>query len=84
MKSTIHIETYTMAAYRAIRPAVVASNVGTFGVCGLTISATIKQSDYAYLVDVVNHAAQSAGIHRSEYNIIALQKIPKTPQGDRT
>lgn len=79
MKSTIHIETYTMAAYRAIRPAVVASNVGTFGVCGLTISATIKQSDYAYLVDVVKQAAQSAGIPRSEYNIIALQKIPKTP-----
>ena len=77
MKATIHIETYTMAAYRAIRPAVVASNVGTFGVCGLTISATIKQSDYAYLVDVVNHAAQSAGIPRTEYAIINLQSILK-------
>ena len=75
MKSTIHIETYTMAAYRAIRPAVVASNLGYFGVCGLTISATIKQSDYAYLVDVVNHAAQSAGIPRTEYAIINLQSI---------
>jgi hypothetical protein len=77
MKVTIHIETYTMAAYRAIRPAVVASNLGYFGVCGLTISATIKQSDYAYLVDVVNHAAQSAGIPRTEYAIINLQSILK-------
>ncbi len=77
MKATIHIETYTMAAYRAIRPAVVASNLGYFGVCGLTISATIKQSDYAYLVDVVNHAAQSAGIPRTEYTIINLQSILK-------
>ena len=79
MKVTVLIETQTMAAYRAIRPAVVASNIGTFGVCGLTISATIKQSDYAYLVDVVKQAAQSAGIPRSEYNILALQKIPQTP-----
>jgi len=77
MKATIHIETYTMAAYRAIRPAVVASNLGYFGVCGLTISATIKQSDYAYLVDVVNHAAQSAGIPCTEYAIINLQSILK-------
>ena len=77
MKATVHIETYTMAAYRAIRPAVVASNLGYFGVCGLTISATIKQSDYAYLVDVVNHAAQSAGIPRTEYAIINLQSILK-------
>ena len=77
MKATIHIEAYTMAAYRAIRPAVVASNLGYFGVCGLTISATIKQSDYAYLVDVVNHAAQSAGIPRTEYAIINLQSILK-------
>jgi hypothetical protein len=77
MKATIHIETYTMAAYRAIRPAVVASNLGYFGVCGFTISATIKQSDYAYLVDVVNHAAQSAGIPRTEYAIINLQSILK-------
>ena len=77
MKITIHIETYTTAAYRAIRPAVVASNLGYFGVCGLTISATIKQSDYAYLVDVVNHAAQSAGIPRTEYAIINLQSILK-------
>ena len=77
MKATIHIENYTMAAYRAIRPAVVASNLGYFGVCGLTISATINQSDYAYLVDVVNHAAQSAGIPRTEYAIINLQSILK-------
>ena len=82
MKVTIHIETYTMAAYRAIRPAVVASNVGTFGVCGLTISATIKQSDYPYLVDVVNHAAQSAGVDHSEYAIINLQNILKPKRND--
>ena len=57
MKATVHIETYTMAAYRAIRPAVVSTNIGTFGVCGLTISATISMTDYAYLADVVKNAA---------------------------
>ena len=77
MKSTILIETYTMAAYRAIRPAVVASNVGYLGVSGLTISATIKQSDYAYLVDVVNHAAQGAGIPRDEYDIKTVHGISR-------
>ena len=77
MKTVIHIETYTMAAYRAIRPAVVSTNIGTFGVCGLTISATIKQSDYAYLVDVVNHAAQSAGIPRDEYDIKTVHAISR-------
>ena len=77
MKSTILIETYTMAAYRAIRPAVVASNVGYLGVSGLTISATIKQSDYAYHVDVVNHAAQSAGIPRDEYDIKTVHGISR-------
>jgi hypothetical protein len=77
MKATIHIETYTMAAYRAIRPAVVASNLGYLGVSGLTISATIKQSDYAYLVDVVNHAAQSAGIPRDEYDIKTVHAISR-------
>ncbi len=77
MKVIIHIETYTMAAYRAIRPAVVASNVGTFGVSGLTISATIKQSDYAYLVDVVNHAAQNTGIPRDEYDIKTVHAISR-------
>ena len=77
MKVTIHIETYTMAAYRAIRPALVAANVGYLGVCGLTISATIKQSDYAYLVDVVNHAAQSAGIPRDEYDIKTVHAISR-------
>ena len=77
MKTIIHIETYTMAAYRAIRPAVVASNVGIFGVCGLTISATIKQSDYAYLVDVVNNAAQNTGIPRDEYDIKTVHAISR-------
>ena len=77
MKATFHIETYTMAAYRAIRPAVVSTNIGTFGVCGLTISASINMTDYAYLADVVKNAAQSAGIPHSEYAIITLQNIPK-------
>ena len=77
MKSTIHIETHTIPAYRAIRPALVAANVGYLGVCGLTISATIKQSDYAYLVDVVNHAAQSAGIPRDEYDIKTVHGISR-------
>ena len=77
MKATIPIETYTMAAYRAIRPALVAANVGYLGVSGLTISATIKQSDYAYLVDVVNHAAQSAGIPRDEYDIKTVHAISR-------
>ena len=80
MKVTIHIETHTIPAYRAIRPAVVATNLGTFGVCGLTISATIKQSDYAYLVDVVNHAAQSAGVHPAEYTINTIQPISRNPE----
>ena len=82
MKATIHIETPTIPAYRAIRPAVVASNVGFFGVCGLTISATIKQSDYAYLVDVVNHAAQSAGVDRAEYEIRTMHNITKPTKND--
>ena len=72
-----------MAAYRAIRPAVVTNIVGYVGVCGLTISATINQRDYAYLVDVVNQAAQSAGVHRSEYGIITLHNIQKPHRGDR-
>ena len=77
MKTHVLIETHTTSAYRAIRPAIVAANVGTFGVCGLTISATIKQSDYAYLVDVVNHAAQSAGIPRDEYDIKTVHAISR-------
>ena len=77
MKVTILIETQTKAAYRAIRPALVAANVGYLGVSGLTISATIKQSDYAYLIDVVNHAAQSAGIPRDEYDIKTVHGISR-------
>ncbi len=86
MKSTILIETHTISAYRAIRPALVAANVGYLGVSGLTfppskgargITATIKQSDYAYLVDVVNHAAQSAGIPRDEYDIKTVHAISR-------
>ncbi len=77
MKSVILIEAYTMPAYRAIRPAIVGAQTGYVGVCGLTFSATIYQKDYPYLVDVVNIAAQSAGIPRNEYSIIALQNIAK-------
>jgi hypothetical protein len=75
MKTVIHIETFTSAAYRAIRPALVASIDGYLGVCNSTFSATIKQSDYAYLVDVVKHAAQSAGVDHSEYAINQLKTL---------
>ena len=75
MKTTILIEAYTTPAYRAIRPAIVGAHIGYVGVCGLTFSATIYQKDYPYLVDVVNIAAQNAGIPRNEYSIIALQNI---------
>ena len=79
MKSTIHIETYTMAAYRAIRPALVASSVGYLGVSGTTFSATIDIDDYPLLADVVSNAAQSAGVPRNEYAIINLHTI-KSPE----
>ena len=77
MKVQILIETHTTSAYRAIRPALVASNVGYLGVSGLTISATIFMKDFAYLVDVVNHAAQSAGIPRDEYDIKTVHAISR-------
>ena len=75
MKATILIETHTMPAYRAIRPALVAAKVGYLGVSGLTISATINPKDFAYLVDVVNHAAQSARVSRDEYEIKTMHNI---------
>ena len=77
MKATILIETHTIPAYRAIRPAIVAAKVGYIGVSGLTISATINPKDFAYLVDVVNHAAQSAGIPRDEYDIKTVHAISR-------
>ena len=75
MKVQILIETHTTTAYRAIRPAIVAAKVGYIGVSGLTISATIFIKDFACLVDVVNTAARSAGIHREEYTIKTMQNI---------
>lgn len=75
MNPTVLIQTYTIAAYRAIRPALVASNIGYLGVSGMMISATINAKDYAYLVDLVNQAAQAAGIPRSEYDIILLHTL---------
>jgi hypothetical protein len=77
MKVQVLIETHTIPAYRAIRPAIVAAKVGYIGVSGLTISATINPKDFAYLVDVVNHAAQSAGIPRDEYNIKTVHAISR-------
>ena len=75
MEALIHIETYTVAAYRAIRPAIVASGIGYFGVSGLLISASIKTKDYSYLVAVVNQAAECAGVDRSEYSIVLMEML---------
>ena len=77
MKTQVLIETHTMPAYRAIRPAVVTAKVGYIGVSGLTISVTIFMKDFAYLVDVVNTAAQSARVSRDEYEIRTLHNISK-------
>lgn len=82
MKTQVLIETHTISAYRAIRPAIVAAKVGYLGVSGLTISATINPKDFAYLVDVVNHAAQSAGVDRSEYEIRTMHNIPQPTKND--
>jgi len=84
MKAQVLIETYTNRAYHAIRPAFVAAKVGYLGVSGMTFSATIFQKDYPYLVDVINHAAQKAGVHRDEYNILTLQNISMPPKTDET
>ena len=75
MEALIHIETYIVAAYRAIRPAIVASGIGYFGVSGLLISAKIKTKDYSYLVAVVNQAAECAGVDRSEYSIVLMEML---------
>ena len=77
MKTQVLIETHTIPAYRAIRPAIVAAKVGYLGVSGLTISVTIFMKDFAYLVDVVNTAAQSARVSRDEYEIRTLHNISK-------
>ena len=66
-----------MPAYRAIRPALVAANVGYLGVSGLAISVTIFMKDFAYLVDVVNHAAQSSGVDPAEYEIRTMHNITR-------
>ena len=80
MKVTVLIETQTKSAYRAIRPALVAHITGYIGVCGYTFSATINQADFANLVDVVNNAAQRAGVHPAEYAIIQLNTLlPQRP-----
>ena len=75
MKSIIHIEAFTLPAYRAIRPALVASKVGYLGVSGMVFSATINTSDYAYLVAVITQATQFAGIPASEYSIVLMQNL---------
>ena len=82
MKSTVLIETKTMAAYRAIRPAIVAAKVGYLGVSGLTISATMNPKDFGYLVDVVTHAAQSAHVSRDEYEIRTMHNVSKPSKKD--
>lgn len=75
MKAQILIEAYTMPAYRAIRPALVASSVGYLGVSGMTFSATIDIDDYPMLANVVSNATQCAGVPRNEYAIINLHTI---------
>ena len=82
MKSTILIKAHTIGAYRAIRPALVAANVGYLGVSGLTISATINPKDFGYLVDVVNDAARSAHISSDEYDIKTVHNISKPTKND--
>ena len=82
MKTIIHIEAYTKAAYHAIRPALVTSINGFLGVCNSTFSATINKSEYDHLVEVVRTAAQSAGVDHSEYAIINLQRILKPRRND--
>ena len=80
MKTTILIKTHSTSAYRAIRPALVAHITGYIGVCGYTFSATINQADFASLVDVVNNAAQRAGVHPAEYTINTIQPISRNPE----
>ena len=75
MRATILIEAYTAPAYRAIRPALVASSVGYLGVSGMTFSATIDIDDYPMLANVVSNAAQNAGVPRNEYDIINLHTL---------
>jgi hypothetical protein len=80
MKTQVLIETHTIPAYRAIRPALVAHISGYIGVCGYTFSATINQADFASLVDVVNNAAQRAGVHPAEYTINTIQPVSRNPE----
>ena len=75
MKAIVHIEAYTMPAYRAIRPALVNSNVGYLGVSGMVFSATIDSRDYAYLVDVIHQATRSGGVPLNEYSIVLMQML---------
>ena len=75
MKAIVHIEAYTMPAYRAIRPALVNSQVGYLGVSGMIFSATIDTNDYAYLVAVIHQATQEGGVPPSEYSIVLMQMI---------
>ena len=75
MEALIHIEAYTVTAYRVIRPAIVTTGIGYFGVSGLLISARIKTKDYSYLVDVVNQAAEQAGVGREEYSIVLMKML---------
>ena len=46
------------------------------------VTVTINPKDFAYLVDVVNHAAQSAGVDRAEYEIRTMHNIPKPTKND--
>ena len=77
MKTQVLIKTHTMAAYRAIRPVLVAAHIGNISVSGLTISATINPKDFDCLLDVVDDAADNANVSREDYEIRTMHKISR-------
>ena len=86
MKVELKIEMRTIAAYHAIKPAVVAANLGYYGVSGLMLTAIIDYTDYPLLIDIVANAARKANIPRDEYVVITVRNIPSTgdPRGRPT
>lgn len=80
MKSQILITTQTRNAYRAIRTALVNSQIGDLGVSGMTFSAIIDFADYALLVDTIRMETDRAAVLPDEYTITTAQQfIPLNP-----